>query len=128
MSSMTSLFQYLRSTGDADPHLPAFRTPVLLLASSGTPSLLRFEGQPTKDDIVITTGSEIGGLLVDGLGDGVLVEAPQLPVTELNFLRTMSFGLLQVRILSKTHTSCSLYLAEEEESWLHWLMTASRLF
>ncbi len=57
----------------------------------------RFEGQPTKDDIVITTGSEIGGLLVDGLGDGVLVEAPQLPTTELNFLRTMSFGLLQVR-------------------------------
>ena len=49
---------------------------------------------------MITTGSEIGGLLVDGLGDGVLVEAPQLPTTELNFLRTMSFGLLQVRVLS----------------------------
>ncbi len=64
------------------------------------PSLLRFDGQPTKDDIIITTGAEIGGLLVDGLGDGVLVEAPQLPTTELNFLRTMSFGLLQVPTFS----------------------------
>ena len=68
-------------------------------------SMCRFEGQPTKDDIVITTGSEIGGLLVDGLGDGVLVEAPQLPTTELNFLCTMSFGLLQVRDLPQERTS-----------------------
>lgn len=42
--------------------------------------------------MVISTGTEIGGLLVDGLGDGVLVEYPQ---EELSFLRVMSFGLLQ---------------------------------
>ena len=42
---------------------------------------------------MISTGTEIGGLLVDGLGDGVLVEYPQ---EDLSFLRVMSFGLLQV--------------------------------
>ena len=44
--------------------------------------------------MVISTGTEIGGLLVDGLGDGVLVEYPQ---EDLSFLRVMSFGLLQAR-------------------------------
>lgn len=43
--------------------------------------------------MIISTGTEIGGLLVDGLGDGVLVEYPN---EDLSFLRTMSFGLLQV--------------------------------
>jgi len=44
--------------------------------------------------MVIATGTEIGGLLVDGLGDGVLIEYPQ---HDLSFLRVMSFGLLQAR-------------------------------
>jgi hypothetical protein len=37
---------------------------------------------------------QVGGLLVDGLGDGALIEAPH---EDLDFLRTTSFGLLQVR-------------------------------
>lgn len=41
---------------------------------------------------MITTGSLIGGLLVDGLGDGVVIEAPH---EDLDFVRTTSFGLLQ---------------------------------
>lgn len=45
--------------------------------------------------MVIATGTEIGSLLVDGLGDGVLLEYPQ---EDLSFLRVMSFGLLQVRL------------------------------
>ena len=57
-----------------------------------------FSGTPSKDEIVITTGTEIGALLVDGLGDGVLIEAPELPSEELDFLRNMSFGLLQARL------------------------------
>lgn len=47
----------------------------------------------TRDDIVITTGSEIGGLLCDGLGDGVLLDVPS---EDIDYLRTTSFGLLQV--------------------------------
>jgi hypothetical protein len=48
-----------------------------------------------RDEIVINTGSLVGGLLVDGLGDGVLIEAPH---EDIEYLRTTSFGLLQVRL------------------------------
>lgn len=50
---------------------------------------------------MITTGTEIGGLLCDGLGDGVLVECLS---EELNFLRTVSFGLLQGSRMRNTKT------------------------
>lgn len=55
----------------------------------------RFQGTPKTDEMVIATGTEIGGLLCDGLGDGVLIEYPQ---EDLSFLRVMSFGLLQARL------------------------------
>mmetsp|Transcript_745 Transcript_745/g.2261 ORF Transcript_745/g.2261 Transcript_745/m.2261 type:complete len:737 (+) Transcript_745:186-2396(+) len=63
-------------------------------------------GKPEKDTLVISTGTEIGGLLVDGLGDGVLVEYPQ---EDLSFLRVMSFGLLQgarMRNIKTEYVSC----------------------
>lgn len=47
-----------------------------------------------RDELVIYTGSIIGGLLVDGLGDGVLIDAPY---EDLEFIASTSFGLLQVR-------------------------------
>ena len=54
---------------------------------------------------------------MDGLGDGVLVEAPQLPTTELNFLRVMSFGLLQVTMRLMVWD-----LANRERVWIRiWL-------
>ena len=52
-----------------------------------------FAGQPLRDDVAIVTGSEIGGLLVDGLGDGVLLEVLS---EDVDYLRTTSFALLQV--------------------------------
>lgn len=69
---------------------------VLKAAALDTPVLHHrvFEGAPHRDEIAILTGSEIGGLLVDGLGDGVLLEVLE---EDLSFLRTTSFGLLQVR-------------------------------
>lgn len=50
---------------------------------------------------------QVGGLLVDGLGDGAIIEAPH---EDLDFLRTTSFGLLQVsfnRDLSLLAASCA---------------------
>ena len=38
-------------------------------------------------------GTEVGALLVDGLGDGALIECPG---EDLEFLRLMTFGMLQV--------------------------------
>ena len=43
--------------------------------------------------MAIVTGTEVGALLVDGLGDGLLIECPGEDVGQL---RLMSFGLLQV--------------------------------
>lgn len=48
----------------------------------------------SRDEIILTAGTEIGALLVDGLGDGVALDCPS---EDLEFLRTTSFGLLQVR-------------------------------
>ena len=47
----------------------------------------------SRDEQILTSGTEIGALLVDGLGDGVLIECPG---EDLETLRLMSFGLLQV--------------------------------
>lgn len=62
----------------------------------------------SRDEQILTAGTEIGALLVDGLGDGVLIECPG---EDLETLRLMSFGLLQVRNPSAASTipdtSCS---------------------
>ena len=47
------------------------------------------------------TGSEVGALLVDGLGDGIAVACPS---QDLNFLRNMSFGVLQGSRMRNTKT------------------------
>jgi (E)-4-hydroxy-3-methylbut-2-enyl-diphosphate synthase len=52
-----------------------------------------FDDSSVRDEIVITTGSEVGGLLCDGMGDGLLLEVPS---EEVEYLRNTSFGLLQV--------------------------------
>lgn len=54
-----------------------------------------------RDEIVITTGTEVGAMLCDGLGDGVMVECP---TEDLEFLRNMSFGLLQGSRMRNTKT------------------------
>ena len=57
----------------------------------------------TRDELVISAGSEVGALLVDGLGDGVLIEADTTE-HELDYLRTTSFGLLQGSRMRNTKT------------------------
>ena len=49
----------------------------------------------------MSTGSEVGALLVDGLGDGIAVACPS---QDLNFLRNMSFGVLQGSRMRNTKT------------------------
>ena len=58
-----------------------------------------------KSDIVIQSGSQVGGLLVDGFGDGVLIQytGSDAAVTT-DFLRTTSFGLLQGSRMRNTKT------------------------
>jgi (E)-4-hydroxy-3-methylbut-2-enyl-diphosphate synthase len=85
-----------------------------------------------RDEIVINTGSWVGGLLVDGLGDGALIEAPH---EDLEYLRTTSFGLLQGSRMRNTKTeyvscpSCgrTLFNLQEVTEQIRWGETAIKI-
>lgn len=60
----------------------------------------RSKGQ-SQESLIISSGSQVGAMLVDGLGDGVLLEVDDQP---LDFLRTTSFGMLQASRMRNTKT------------------------
>nr|UYR28642.1 1-hydroxy-2-methyl-2-(E)-butenyl-4-diphosphate synthase [Andrographis alata] len=62
---------------------------------------IKFPDQIHRDDLVIDAGTSAGSLLVDGLGDGVLLEAPD---QDFEFLRNTSFNLLQGCRMRNTKT------------------------
>ncbi|KAL1361595.1 hypothetical protein HN51_009944 [Arachis hypogaea] len=62
---------------------------------------IQFENGINRDDLVIGAGANAGALLVDGLGDGLLLEAPG---KDFDFLRDTSFNLLQGCRMRNTKT------------------------
>lgn len=48
----------------------------------------------SDDRFILSIGAELGGCLVDSMGDGVMIRAPG---QDIGTLRLLSFGLLQVR-------------------------------
>ncbi|GAC1308023.1 MAG: 4-hydroxy-3-methylbut-2-en-1-yl diphosphate synthase [Mucilaginibacter sp.] len=72
-----------------------------------------FEPQnPTQDsglktqDLQLYAATDLGALLVDGFGDGIWIDAPQIPV---NVITTTAFGILQAtrsRISKTEYISC----------------------
>jgi (E)-4-hydroxy-3-methylbut-2-enyl-diphosphate synthase len=60
-----------------------------------------FPEDAVKDSLVIQSGAQAGGLLCDGLGDGVMIEQPG---ADLEYLRRTSFGLLQGSRMRNTKT------------------------
>ncbi|XP_038895330.1 4-hydroxy-3-methylbut-2-en-1-yl diphosphate synthase (ferredoxin), chloroplastic [Benincasa hispida] len=62
---------------------------------------IQFPNGVHRDDLVIGAGSNAGALLVDGLGDGVLLEAPD---KDFDFIRNTSFNLLQGCRMRNTKT------------------------
>jgi len=74
---------------------------------------ISFSNNPTfcRDELVIKAGSEAGAMLVDGLGDGVFLEAAD---QDFDFLRSTSFGMLQGCRMrnTKTVSSSSHFLSE----------------
>jgi (E)-4-hydroxy-3-methylbut-2-enyl-diphosphate synthase len=62
---------------------------------------LRLPDGASRDTVILASGTEVGALLVDGLGDGALVECG---TEDPDFLRVMSFGLLQGSRMRNTKT------------------------
>ncbi|KAA3468804.1 4-hydroxy-3-methylbut-2-en-1-yl diphosphate synthase (ferredoxin), chloroplastic [Gossypium australe] len=62
---------------------------------------IQFPNGTHRDDLVINAGTNAGALLVDGLGDGILLEAPD---QDFDFLRNTSFNLLQGCRMRNTKT------------------------
>nr|AJA32314.1 chloroplast 1-hydroxy-2-methyl-2-(E)-butenyl-4-diphosphate synthase [Narcissus tazetta] len=62
---------------------------------------LQFSEATERDNLVIAAGSSAGALLVDGLGDGVMLEAAD---QDFGFLRNTSFNLLQGCRMRNTKT------------------------
>ncbi len=65
-----------------------------------TPVILNFSYTCSKEDLIIRAAAECGALLCDGLGDGLLLEAP----FDLAFMRTLSFNLLQAARMRSSKT------------------------
>jgi len=55
-------------------------------------------------ELALQTGAQVGGLLCDGLGDGVLIEPQEEDAFSLESLRSASFGLLQGSRMRNTKT------------------------
>ncbi|KAJ3675429.1 hypothetical protein LUZ60_004471 [Juncus effusus] len=62
---------------------------------------IEFPQNTHRDDLVIAAGTNTGALLVDGLGDGLLLEAQD---QDFEFLRNTSFNLLQGCRMRNTKT------------------------
>lgn len=63
---------------------------------------LHFEQVRDKDELILRAGFEAGALLVDGLGDGIMLSATNHQ--DLHLLRTTSFNLLQGCRMRSTKT------------------------
>lgn len=55
------------------------------------PVILRFKYEGSKEDLIIQSAAEFGSLFCDKLGEGIWIDAP----FEIDFLRTLSFSILQ---------------------------------
>lgn len=64
------------------------------------PVILNFKYAVSKEDLIIHAAAELGALLCDRLGEGVWIESPY----ELDFLRNLSFNLLQAARMRSSKT------------------------
>ena len=69
---------------------------------------LVFDETTPEEQLVIVGSCDVGALLMDGLGDGILLESrnPDIPIS---YLRSTSFGMLQgsrMRMVKTDYVSC----------------------
>lgn len=65
-----------------------------------TPVILNFTYNCSKEDLIIQASAELGALLCDGLAEGIWIKGPYA----INFLRTLSFSILQAARMRTSKT------------------------
>jgi (E)-4-hydroxy-3-methylbut-2-enyl-diphosphate synthase len=81
-----------------------------------TPCIIKREyGQLTDDEVQLYAATDVGGLLIDGLGDGIMLSTELLPEQEkgdwlltIEKLNNLSFGILQA---ARTRMSKTEYIS-----------------
>ncbi|OKL41465.1 (E)-4-hydroxy-3-methylbut-2-enyl-diphosphate synthase [Pontibacter flavimaris] len=98
--------------------MPELRKCFIRLMNNGvqTPCIIKREyGQLTTDQVQLYAATDVGGLLIDGLGDGVLLSTELLPEQEkqeelqtIDALNKLGFGILQA---ARTRMSKTEYIS-----------------
>ncbi|MCX2739269.1 (E)-4-hydroxy-3-methylbut-2-enyl-diphosphate synthase [Pontibacter anaerobius] len=98
--------------------MPELRKCFIRLMNNGiqTPCIIkRSYGDLTPDQVQLYAATDVGGLLIDGLGDGVLLSTELLPEQEkqeelqtIDTLNKLSFGILQA---ARTRMSKTEYIS-----------------
>ncbi|MDX5423469.1 MAG: flavodoxin-dependent (E)-4-hydroxy-3-methylbut-2-enyl-diphosphate synthase, partial [Hymenobacteraceae bacterium] len=98
--------------------MPELRKCFFRLMNNGVqnPCIIKREyGQLTADEVQLYASTDVGGLLIDGLGDGVMLSTELLPEQEkgewlqtIDKLNSLSFGILQA---ARTRMSKTEYIS-----------------
>ncbi|MEJ8802373.1 (E)-4-hydroxy-3-methylbut-2-enyl-diphosphate synthase [Pontibacter sp. H249] len=98
--------------------MPELRKCFFRLMNNGvqTPCIIKREyGNLTADQVQLYAATDVGGLLIDGLGDGVMLSTELLPLQEkqewlatIDKLNNLSFGILQA---ARTRMSKTEYIS-----------------
>ena len=78
-----------------------WRAAILSLESEKQPVVIRRKYAGSLEEVAICAAADMGGLLLDGLADGVWIDAPQLSEQELT---TIELNILQASRVRISHT------------------------
>jgi (E)-4-hydroxy-3-methylbut-2-enyl-diphosphate synthase len=94
------------STGN-EHAMPALRRAFIELMDKGikNPVIIKRGYDVAGDELAVYSSTDIGGLLLDGLGDGAWIESPGAP---LDMINRLAFGILQA---SRTRISKTEYIS-----------------
>ncbi|GAB3786362.1 4-hydroxy-3-methylbut-2-en-1-yl diphosphate synthase [Spirosoma horti] len=101
----------LVSTGNAHA-MPELRRLIVELMNRAitTPVVvIRSYADIPEEDLPLYAATDVGGLLIDGLGDGIMLSSTDTSVDALKRLNSLSFGILQAartRITKTEYISC----------------------
>ena len=109
LSQLNSIPSPVLILGTSDDHwMPNIRTWMneLMLANIDIPVIFRKSFEESEiDKVQLYSSTDFGGLQIDGLGDGIWLEAPNIPKKQIT---STAFGILQA---SRTRISKTEYIS-----------------